>query len=177
MKHLLAKEVTKYECLVEASKRYPELDPDTALAFMYILKSGDECFRVVSRTFKERNLSHGKFMVLLHLKKQLDAEQTGLTPAEIADRALVTRATVSGLLDGLEKDGHIERRPDDRDRRKVMVVLTPEAIKLVDEVLPLHFKRVRDLMGCFDASENQALVTLLTKLNTYIDQKFSEDAD
>eukprot|EP01034_Spumella_vulgaris_P017990 gene17990-22966_t len=49
------------------------------------------------------NLSEGKFVLLFLLHQMAE----GLSPHELADRAGVTRATVTGLLDGLERDGFV----------------------------------------------------------------------
>ncbi len=58
-------------------------------------------------------LSEGKF-VLLFLLRDLPE---GLAPHELAERAGVTRATITGLLDGLERDGFLARHDDKEDRR------------------------------------------------------------
>lgn len=48
-------------------------------------------------------LSEGKFVLLCLLHDRSE----GLAPHELATRAGVTRATVTGLLDGLERDGYV----------------------------------------------------------------------
>ncbi len=58
-------------------------------------------------------MSEGRF-VLLFLR---DAASGGLAPREFADQAGVTRATATGLLDGLERDAWVERRTNAADRR------------------------------------------------------------
>ena len=67
-----------------------------------------------------RGLSEGKFVLLFLLHEQAD----GMAPHELAEGAGVTRATVTGLLDGLERDGFLSRQAGKDDRRKIRVKLT-----------------------------------------------------
>lgn len=57
-------------------------------------------------------LSEGRLGALLTIQRE-----QGISPARLSDQLGVTRATVTGLLDGLEREGNIERRPDPTDRR------------------------------------------------------------
>ena len=64
-------------------------------------------------------LSEGRFILLL-----LNAASDGLAPNELAERAGVSRATVTGLLDGLEREAMIERHINEDDRRALCIRLT-----------------------------------------------------
>ena len=59
-----------------------------------------------------------------------------LSPTTIADRLIVTTATVTSLLDTLEKRGLVVRQPDPNDRRKLLVSITDEARTIVTQFLP-----------------------------------------
>jgi DNA-binding MarR family transcriptional regulator len=52
-----------------------------------------------------------------------------LTPSAIADRMIVRRQTMTGILDTLERRGLIERTPDPDDRRQVQALITPSGAK------------------------------------------------
>ncbi|WFR81885.1 MarR family transcriptional regulator [Janthinobacterium rivuli] len=104
-------------------------------------------------------LSEGKF-VLLSLLRDVPG---GLSPHELAERAGVTRGTITGLLDGMERDGFLARHPDQFDRRKLLVRLSPKgdmaAATLVDE----HAQWIASLFADFTAEEMQLLSALLEK--------------
>src|SRR5580692_11644306 len=113
---LLLKDLPRYECLLEAAKRFPDLDPSACDVFLNLLRTGDEVFRVTEHNYANHGLSQGRFGVLMLLKRSsrapMAAEEgehclpTGpLGPAELADAAGVTRATMTGLIDTLERDG------------------------------------------------------------------------
>jgi DNA-binding MarR family transcriptional regulator len=93
------------------------------------------------------------------------AEAGPRTPAELAAGANVTRATMTGLIDTLERDGFVKREPDPVDRRMMSVRLTPKADKFLREFLPGHFRTTAKLMGVLTEAERKTLVRLLTKIS------------
>ena len=107
------------------------------------------------------DLSEGRFAVLMMLYHHPDGE---LQPGVMADRLAVTRANISGLLDGLERDSLIVRRSHSDDRRRVEVRVTDKAIDLLDRVVPGHFGVLTDLMAGLSADERAVLITLLDKI-------------
>ncbi len=57
----------------------------------------------------------------------------------IAERLLVRSASMTSLLDTLERRGLIERHPHPTDRRKILVHITDRGREVVDQTLPaLH---------------------------------------
>ena len=86
------------------------------------------------------------------------------TPAELAEHAGVTRATMTGLIDTLERDGLVTRTPDPTDRRMMSVSLTPHGVNRLQEILPAHFKRMSALVSVLSESERRTMVTLLGKI-------------
>ena len=134
MPNLLLKDVPRYECLLEAAKEFPDLDPSAAEAFLHLLRTGDEVFAVGERNLTEHDISHGRFGVMMLLWRSspprgavgaADCFAGPHTPAALADAAGVTRATMTGLIDTLERDGYVRRVPDPDDRRMLSVRLTP----------------------------------------------------
>jgi len=86
------------------------------------------------------------------------------TPAELADAAGVTRATMTGLIDTLERDGYVKREPDPVDRRQMSVLLTPAGEKFLMEFLPGHFKAINAVMSTLTEDERKTLVRILGKV-------------
>src|SRR3954451_16241711 len=59
-----------------------------------------------------------------------------LTPHEIGEQRLVTRGTVPGVLDSLEKRKLLKRENHPRDRRMLEVFITDDGRELLAKVLP-----------------------------------------
>lgn len=175
MPHLLLKDLPRYECLLDAAKEFPDLDPSAAEAFLHLLHTSDEVFAVSDRSLANHNISHGRFGVLMLLWRSVQpgaAKLTGgdgcsagpRTPAELADAAGVTRATMTGLVDTLERDGLVKREPDPNDRRMMSVRLTARGERFMQDFLPGHFKAIASIMATLTETERKTLVRLLTKV-------------
>lgn len=168
MPHLLIKDLPTYDCLMEASKKFPDLDPSACESFLHLLRAGDEAFAHMERNLTEHEISHGRFSVMMLLGKGCPADGVGvglgLTPAELAERAGVTRATMTGLIDTLERDGFVRREADPHDRRMMRVCLTPRGRDFVLQLLPGHFGRMAAVMSGLDVAERRTLVELLNKI-------------
>jgi DNA-binding MarR family transcriptional regulator len=173
---LLLKDLPRYECLLEAAKKFPDLDPSACDVFLNLLRTGDEVFRVTENNYARHGLSQGRFGVLMLLKKRSSSAPTAaaagthclpagpLTPAELADAAGVTRATMTGLIDTLERDGLAKRVRDANDRRMMSVNLTPKGRKLLEKILPVHFRNMAEIMSPLKESERKTLVSMLNKI-------------
>lgn len=174
MPHLMLKDLPRYECLLEAAREFPDLDPSAAEAYLHLLRTADDVFALSESRLTAHGISHGRFGVLMLLWR-CSAPRTGdvpitqgecgpRTPAELADAAGVTRATMTGLIDTLERDGFVVREPDPSDRRMLLVNLTKKAEDFLGRFLPVHFRGAREVMAALDESERKTLVQLLTKI-------------
>jgi len=173
MPHLLLKDLPRYECLLEAAKEFPDLDPSSTEAYLHLLHTSDELASVAEKSLSKHTMSQGRFGVLMLLWHggepagacpQAGEAPAPRTPAELADAAGVTRATMTGLIDTLERDGLVKREPDPDDRRMMSVRLTARAEKFMRDFLPGHFKLISELMAPLSESECKTLVRLLGKI-------------
>lgn len=165
---LLLKDLPRYECLLEASREFPDLDPSATEVFLHLLRSGDEAFRVVESHLAQYEITQGRFGVLMALwgncQRSGGDREKPLTPAELADRTGVTRATMTGLVDTLERANLVTRKPHPEDRRMMSVCLTKRGEKLLSRIMPEHFRRMAWLMGPLSEAERKTFVRLLAKV-------------
>lgn len=164
MPHLLLKDLPRYECLIECAQRFPGLDPSACEAFLHLLRAGDEAFRVIDAHFHAQGVSQGRFTVLMLLLDKTSGASLAVTPAHLAEQAGVARATMTGLIDTLERDGMVTRKPDPSDRRMLSVALTPRGLEFLGQILPEHFRRISVLMSALSEAERSTLVRLLGKV-------------
>jgi DNA-binding MarR family transcriptional regulator len=83
------------------------------------------------------------------------AEPAGrLRMGELAQRVMLTRAGLSGLVDRLERAHLVERRRCDGDARGTYAVVTGEGRRLLERAYPTHRDAVRTrYTGRFDDAE------------------------
>lgn len=161
---LMLKDLPRYECLLRGATRFPDLDPSALEVYLHLLRTGDEVFRVTDAFLSANNISQGRFTVLMLLMNREEACGMQRTPAELAEMAGVTRATMTGLIDTLERDGFVKREPDPSDRRMMSVNLTPSGEAFLAKFLPEHFRRTAALMARLTEAERKTLVHLLGKV-------------
>ena len=158
---LMLKDVPRYECLLKAAARYPTLNPSDSEAFLHLLRTGDAVSAAEHAYLAKHDISPGRFMVLMLLNRSA-AHQS--KPADLADEAGVTRATMTGLVDTLEKDGLVTRKNDPADRRAILVQLTAAGRKLLGAMVPGYFAAVTKMMQPLNKAERIQLVALLQKI-------------
>ncbi|HZL47003.1 MAG TPA: MarR family transcriptional regulator [Opitutaceae bacterium] len=161
MPSLLLKEVPKYECLLERARCCPELDPSATEAFLHLMRTTTDVSAVFDAIHASHNISQGRLVVLMLLSHD---PQRPANPADLADRSNVTRATMTGLIDTLERDGFVKREHAPDDRRMMSLRLTDEGRAFLDKILPEYFRRIAALMSRLTEGERKTLVALMGKI-------------
>lgn len=123
-------------------------------------KSVRQVSKAYRNEIKSYSLTHGQFFLIVAIM-----EEEGLLPSELADKTAQDRATITGLLDRLEKEGWIERRPDEKDRRSLRVYLTADAIKHRESILRLFEKTNQKFLDRFTADEWKQMQGFLDRLD------------
>lgn len=155
---------SRYERLQRLAQRFPQLDASALETCIGLLKMSSELTGAYDAHLSRHGLSMGRFMVLVRLFSFEETESGPLTPAELAEGSGVSRATMTGLLDTLEKDGLISRQDHPDDRRMYTVHLTAKARRLLDGMLPDHYRRIAALMAPLSEPERATLRALLAKV-------------
>lgn len=76
----------------------------------------------------------------------------------------VTRATVSGLMAALERDGLVKSHTDEEDRRKLIARLTPKGEKTSKKAFEISLNRFRVVFASLSAAELTILTALLNRI-------------
>lgn len=79
---------------------------------------------------KQLGLTPANWKVILALNMT-----NGLTQKELADKVFVDGSTLVPVLDKMEQNGLIERKPDPKDRRINRIFLTEKAESTVDSII------------------------------------------
>jgi DNA-binding MarR family transcriptional regulator len=88
----------------------------------------------------------------------------GITQQELAERLLVTKGNVVGLIDRVSAAGWVERRPDPEDRRANRLYLTDTGRKLLAEAWPCQIALGRKVFGTLTQGELRLMHELLERL-------------
>ena len=143
------------------AQRYREMDPSSVKAAVTLLKTGSDVLTGFEKMLKVYGLSQGRFLILLVMNRQPDKSTT---PSVLAEKIGVTRATMTGLIDGLVKDGFIKRFSHKSDRRKQNLRLTESGKNALEKLLPDYWSRIYNLMSGLTQTEEEQLILLLRKV-------------
>jgi DNA-binding MarR family transcriptional regulator len=88
----------------------------------------------------------------------------GITQREVAERLLVTKGNVCGVLDRLERLDWVERRPDATDGRANRLYLTVAGRKKLAIVIPEHDALILQAMQTLPAVDVKTLRRILEDL-------------
>lgn len=149
----------KYTALLDHAARN-NLRPENLRLCFELLSTARQIDLSCAAKLAPYQLSESRFIILFLLQE----EKTGLAPHLLAQRADISRATLTGLLDGLERDGFILRNHTQTDRRSILITLTDKGTSMAADLTSQHTQWIASLMAPLNNQEKQTLSALLTKI-------------
>ncbi|MFE1646873.1 MarR family winged helix-turn-helix transcriptional regulator [Microbacterium sp. P01] len=112
-------------------------------------------FRLARRLRAQRavdSMGDGQFAVLAALKVHGPH-----TLSELADRERVTAPSMNRTVNCLEESGYLTRTPDENDRRKVNIALTPRGLDVVQETVRRRDAWLEEALAELSGDERELL--------------------
>ena len=145
--------------LVRIRKRYPNLNPESVGTVLSLMRIGSDLLELLDGRLLEHNLLHGRWITLILLMRNGWESQ----PSMLAEQQGVSRATMTGLLDVLEREGFVVRTASEKDSRQKLVKITARGRRLLDRTLPSHYDWGGGMLTHFTSAEKKELARLLEK--------------
>jgi DNA-binding MarR family transcriptional regulator len=141
-------------------REFPSGDPTATECAQNLMRAADLFLDADTRALRKHGLSTAARILLA----TLEGAHEPLSQSVLAERLFITGASVSSLVDTLERKGLVRRVKSAADRRVAHVELTDAAYPVIDaylsEVTALHAHEFAGL----DAEERETLVLLLAKV-------------
>jgi DNA-binding MarR family transcriptional regulator len=163
---LLLKELPTSVTLKRFVTRYPDTDIKAISDFVNLLRACSDISASLDQLLAQHRLLQGRWWVLVLLMRE---ETFTSTPSDLAEKTGVTKATMTGFLDGLEKEGLVQRVLHEEDRRKLQIKLTQQGQQKLDEVMPDYCSRVKALMSVLDSVQRDELLKSVNMLSAHVD--------
>ncbi|SUA92973.1 transcriptional repressor MprA [Pandoraea pulmonicola] len=130
---------------------------------LLLLWLADDVEHRANAALAEFGLSENKFDVLMifGLAERGLIDSKVVTPSYIADYFGVTRSTVTGLLDWLEKRALLTRTLNHDDRRSISLTLTDEGRNVLARSLPKFWSMCAALVDGLKQEDRDALERIL----------------
>jgi MarR family transcriptional regulator, 2-MHQ and catechol-resistance regulon repressor len=90
----------------------------------------------------------------------------GMLMNELAERTLVTKGTLTGIIDRLEQKGYVRREIPPNNRRCFRVVLTTTGETLFQQVFPDNIEYLKDSFSQLNGAELESIKAALDKLRS-----------
>jgi DNA-binding MarR family transcriptional regulator len=114
---------------------------------------------VFDRRVRQLGLTRSQWLALVRLHRRPGASQS-----ELADMMEIEKAPAGRIIDRLEANGWVERRPDPQDRRINRVHLTDRGTRMHAAIWPIALSTVDDALVRLSATEREVLVDLLARV-------------
>ena len=144
--------------------KYPDASASATECAMNLARTGDMIVSRVAAALQPMDISPAGGLALGIL---VDAGEP-CPPNYISDRLIVSRATVTGVLDSLAKRGLVRREPHPTDRRMVLVHLTKSGTRMAEKVRRTVHRAEAEWIGSLSEHERAQLTELLGKLQRHL---------
>ena len=126
----------------------------------YVISDVARLMRTVfDRRVRRLGLTRAQWLVMTRLYRRPGASQS-----ELAEMLEVEKATAGRLVDRLEKNGWVVRRPDAVDRRINRLYLTAEAERVQARMWSIAQATVDDALVALSSAERQQLEELMNRV-------------
>ncbi|MHB8398978.1 MAG: MarR family winged helix-turn-helix transcriptional regulator [Candidatus Limnocylindrales bacterium] len=140
-------------------------------AVMNTIRTADLLFDQIGRLLRPLNVSAAGGLVLGILR-----DHGRMSPSEIGDRLTVTRATVTGVVDSLERRGFVSRSANPADRRSLIVEITPLGLTVVQQVRTIIHRHEKAWLGSLSDADIRNYIESLQRIQDGVAAVSDDDA-
>jgi DNA-binding MarR family transcriptional regulator len=129
---------------------------------MNLVLTADQLEKRIAFLLQPFDLSPATGLVLSILA---DSEEP-VSPNLIADRLIISRASVTSLLDSLEKRGYVRRQPHHSDRRMLLIELTSAGRNAAEAFRPIVHHQQKEWLDVLTDEEQVQFIQMLHRIQT-----------
>lgn len=124
--------------------------------------------QIESRIRQRLQSSFNTTLPRFDLMAQLERVPAGLKMSELSQRLMVTGGNVTGVTDGLEKEGLVVREVDATDRRVYRVKLTAQGARQFRRMAAEHEQWQIGFFSVLSSKQKKQLLELLGELKAHV---------
>ncbi|MFG6403761.1 MULTISPECIES: MarR family winged helix-turn-helix transcriptional regulator [unclassified Microbacterium] len=151
------------DLLIDAwSRRLPDVDLTPLDVMSRLRRVAHRLTRLRAAAFTGAGLASWEFDVLAALRRTEPPHE--LSPAQLIETTMIGSAAMSNRLDKLSSRGLIDRRPNDLDRRSIIVRLTDDGAGRVDAAMTELVRREAFELRDVSPADQAALARILRRM-------------
>ena len=140
----------------------PELEIDSLGVVIRIMSLSRAFLRQATEALAPLDMELFEYDVLSALRRQ--GRPFALPTTGLAKETGLSSGAMTNRIDKLEARGFVSRKPDKFDRRAVIVSLTPEGKRAIDDAIRLRLDVADESLQGLSARERNDLAALLRKV-------------
>lgn len=146
--------------------RVPDLPAAQILTSRALVNLGRELSNMMDQRLRPYGLSDIEFRALISVYSLQD---TAAYPGDLCSSLGNSPANITRITDNLVERGLLSRVADERDRRRLLLTITPQGEQLIQNILPVMLQSMRDSFQGFGAADVDQLLNSLKQLAVVID--------
>ena len=150
------------DILDQWSEERPDLETASLGVVVRIMSLNRACLRQAAEALEPLGLELYEYDVLSALRRQ--GRPFALPATVLAAETGLSSGAMTNRIDKLEARGLVRRRPDENDRRTVIVSLTPDGRRAIDDAIQSRLDAADDSLQGLSEKERNRLAALLRKV-------------
>lgn len=143
-------------------------DKTNLVIWLQVVRTYQKCHQTLTRQLAPLELSVAQHEVLVRV-----GIDSGISQQRLAEKLLVAKSNVTGLLNRLEARGLLERRPHPEDARTKRIFLTPSGEALASKSLVVQKHLVDTMVGTLTEEELELLDGIMKRVESRLDEDLS----
>lgn len=128
-----------------------------------------DLMRKIESDLSPHGLALGDYQVLVYLS---EADDRTLRMCDLAELLQLTPSGTTRRLDGLVRQGWVERNPSESDRRVMLATMTKAGWRKLHEALDTHVVSVREnMIDLLNDRELKAIASAFQKVRDHLDEQ------
>lgn len=149
------------------------MSPNDERYIGYLISDVARLMRTVfDRRVRAIGITRSQWLAITRLHRR-----PGLSQSEIADQLEIERASAGRLIDRLEENGWVERRPDPKDRRVNRVHLSARAEAVHASIWPVAEVTVDDALRDLSHAERRGLADMMSRIKNTLQAMADQGAE
>lgn len=162
------------DLLIDAwSRRLPDVDLTPLDVMSRLRRVSLRLGRLRAEAFAGAELAAWEFDVLAALRRGESPHE--MNPAQLIEATMIGSAAMTNRLDKLTARGLVERRPNDLDRRSILVRLTDEGAARVDAAMTALARREGEELRALSPHDQAALARILRRMLEHADPALDQE--
>ena len=154
--------------LTNLQKRVETFPVTEILISRLLISLGREISNHLDHRLRPFGLGEAEFKVLMSI---YGAADNAVNPGDLCVGMSQSPANITRLTDSLVERGLISRIPDEHDRRKLLLQLTPQGVTLIKKLMPVTVEGAQKIYREFSRTELKKILSDLKKLAALVDRE------